>query len=85
MKARHCLKKMDATKIFPDSQWPTLPARSTVCIHRLYINEFMFNLKFLLVKLVQHRVVWQGPSCQEVGKRMGTIPIGQFTEAGLHS
>ena len=27
MKARRGLNKMDATKIFPDSQWPALPAR----------------------------------------------------------
>ena len=39
MKARRGLNKMDATKIFPDSQWPALPARSTARIHRLYINE----------------------------------------------
>ena len=39
MKARRGLNKIDATKIFPDSQWPDIPARSTACIHRLYINE----------------------------------------------
>ena len=39
MKARRGLNKIDATKIFPDSQWPALPARSTVRVHRLYINE----------------------------------------------
>ena len=39
MKARRGLNKMDATKIFPDSQWPALPARSTARVHRLYINE----------------------------------------------
>ena len=39
MKARRGLNKIDATKIFPDSQWPTLPARSTARIHKLYVNE----------------------------------------------
>ena len=39
MKARRGLNKIDATKIFPDSQWPALPARSTARVHRLYINE----------------------------------------------
>ena len=39
MKARCGLNKIDATKIFPDSQWPALPARSTARVHRLYINE----------------------------------------------
>ena len=28
-----------SSKIFPDSQWPALPARSTARVHRLYINE----------------------------------------------
>ena len=36
MKARRGLNKIDATKIFPDSQWPALPARSTARVHRLY-------------------------------------------------
>ena len=39
MKARRGLNKMDATKIFPDFQWPALPARYTARVHRLYINE----------------------------------------------
>ena len=39
MKARCGLNKIDATKIFADSQWPALPARSTARVHRLYINE----------------------------------------------
>ena len=39
MKARRGLNKIDATKIFADSQWPALPARSTARVHRLYINE----------------------------------------------
>ena len=39
MKAWRGLNKIDATKIFPDSQWPALPARSTARVHRLYINE----------------------------------------------
>ena len=39
MKARRGLNKMDAATIFPDSQWPALPARSTARVHRLYINE----------------------------------------------
>ena len=30
---------MMKAKIFPDSQWPALPARSTARVHRLYINE----------------------------------------------
>ena len=39
MKARRGLNKIDATKIFPDSQWLALPARSAARVHRLYINE----------------------------------------------
>ena len=39
MKARRGLNKIDATKIFPNSQWPALPARSTARVHKLYINE----------------------------------------------
>ena len=39
MKARRGLNKIDATKIFPESQWLALPARSTARVHRLYINE----------------------------------------------
>ena len=30
---------INSTRIFPDSQWPALPARSTARVHRLYINE----------------------------------------------
>ena len=39
MKARRGLNKIDATKIFPDSQWLDLPARSAARVHKMYINE----------------------------------------------